>query len=408
MFNLIIVDDEALVLRELKDFIDWEKYGFKIVGCFSNANDALNFMSINSVDAVITDINLPMMNGIEFAKKCMEMYPGVSIGFISAYRNFEYAYAAVNLNVAGYILKPFVEDEITDMLKALKRHIQNNSLYLKYVNDTGKYKFEKMQYLVEGQQVLSDIMYEDLKDKNVIEKKLLQIGININIDCAYYSIIMVNVVNFSEYLKKIWKKDFLTLCNAVNSVVCLKYDDFYVIPLYFADNSFFFVSAADKNRQNIDFKMNVMTAVIRNNLAESLKMETETDIINTFDSLLDIVQLQHSQQLRDYAVEENVIDTALKYIEENYNKIVSINDVAKYVHLSPIYFGRYFANKTGKSFRQYLNELRIESAKTLLKDKNLKISTIAEMIGYNNLSYFYKVFGESEGMTPVQYREEQR
>jgi len=95
---------------------------------------------------------------------------------------------------------------------------------------------------------------------------------------------------------------------------------------------------------------------------------------------------------------------ALSYIRENYQKKISIDDIAKEVNLTRYHFCRVFKTLTGQTPVEYINYYRINQALRLLEDENRKIMDIAFDLGFNNLSYFVKKFREYKGCTPSEYR----
>ncbi|MEM9720379.1 MAG: AraC family transcriptional regulator, partial [Bacteroidota bacterium] len=98
------------------------------------------------------------------------------------------------------------------------------------------------------------------------------------------------------------------------------------------------------------------------------------------------------------------IDTVLKFISDNYDSYLTLNDVADIACLTPNSFCRFFKRVTNKSFTQFLNEVRIRNAARLLVQKNLPISEICYMVGYRSITNFNRQFKEIIGNTPKQYR----
>ncbi len=97
------------------------------------------------------------------------------------------------------------------------------------------------------------------------------------------------------------------------------------------------------------------------------------------------------------------VNKAKEFIETNYNRDLSLEEVANYVFLSPAYFSRVFKKHTGKNFSEYLIETRIKKSIHLLRKNIYKIYEISEMVGYNNSKYFSKQFKEVTGFTPKEY-----
>jgi AraC-like DNA-binding protein len=101
---------------------------------------------------------------------------------------------------------------------------------------------------------------------------------------------------------------------------------------------------------------------------------------------------------------KNKIVQALAYIRENYRYDISREGLASSVSMSPVRFGKAFKAYTGKKFGEYINELRIEEAKSLLKETKKPISDIAFEVGFDSLRSFNRAFYRHTGMTPSQFR----
>lgn len=99
-----------------------------------------------------------------------------------------------------------------------------------------------------------------------------------------------------------------------------------------------------------------------------------------------------------------MIKEAAEYISKHFSENISLADVADVIHLNPSYFSSLFKQVTGESFKEYLNKVRIEEAKSLLEHTDYSIIEIAVACGYSDQSYFTKVFKKTTGITPKQYR----
>lgn len=104
----------------------------------------------------------------------------------------------------------------------------------------------------------------------------------------------------------------------------------------------------------------------------------------------------------------NLIDNARKIIEANYAGDISLEHVAKNVHLSSAYLSELFKKETGMSFVDYKTIVRIEHAKRLLDSTAGNISDISEKVGYSDPKYFSKLFKRITGKTVYEYRKESR
>ena len=100
----------------------------------------------------------------------------------------------------------------------------------------------------------------------------------------------------------------------------------------------------------------------------------------------------------------DIIKKAMVYIAENFNTPLTLEDVSDHVHLHPSYFSTVFKNAAGLSFKEYLNKVRIEESKILLQNTDFSIIDIAVAVGFEDQSYFSKVFKKYTGTTPKQFR----
>ena len=97
--------------------------------------------------------------------------------------------------------------------------------------------------------------------------------------------------------------------------------------------------------------------------------------------------------------------TILKYVEEHYTEHISIDDMASLTYYSKSHFMKFFKQRMGTGFIEYLNEYRLTMAKRLLKSSDASVLEIAEQSGFDNLSYFNRIFKRKYGMPPGKWRD---
>lgn len=121
-------------------------------------------------------------------------------------------------------------------------------------------------------------------------------------------------------------------------------------------------------------------------------------IVKVLDAFINVVyETRESRNLP-------VIREAVDYIRAHYSDDLSLEDVAGRVHLSPFYLSRLFKEELGNTFVEFLTRVRIEEAKRLLLGSTLAVQEVADAVGYQDASYFAKVFKRQEGRTPSQFR----
>ncbi|UQZ37493.1 DNA-binding response regulator [Paenibacillus sp. PK3_47] len=123
--NVLLVDDEAVDLEWLRRRVAGSSHlPLSSVRTATSGFAALKLMEQHRIDIILSDIRMPIMTGVEFARKAKELYPEVQIVFISGHQDFSYAKEAIQLSASGYLLKPVDDDELDDMLKELCNRIE--------------------------------------------------------------------------------------------------------------------------------------------------------------------------------------------------------------------------------------------------------------------------------------------
>lgn len=123
MYKLMLVDDEPLVLLGMEEIIDWEAEGFTVVVSCSNGKEALEQAGELHPDAVVTDIRMPDMTGIELIERIRGIRPQTEFFVVSAYSDFEVARKAIQLSALDYVLKPFSEEEFLHAARCMKEKL---------------------------------------------------------------------------------------------------------------------------------------------------------------------------------------------------------------------------------------------------------------------------------------------
>ena len=122
--KIIIVDDEYLIRNLIRNCIDWDELEVEIVGEASNAHECLSLIDKSKPDIVLTDINMPLTDGLDMSKHLLEKYPDIKVIVITGYDKFEYAKRSVRLGISDFILKPIDDEELKEAVLRLKDKIQ--------------------------------------------------------------------------------------------------------------------------------------------------------------------------------------------------------------------------------------------------------------------------------------------
>ncbi len=133
---------------------------------------------------------------------------------------------------------------------------------------------------------------------------------------------------------------------------------------------------------------------------------TYPSINDYFEELIDYIRdisYRIDTQFDDYK-NKSKIHAAISYINENYYKDLNMAVVSNYISMNYSLFSQTFKQYTGSNFVDYLKNLRLNEAKRLLEETDLKINEISKKIGYNNAKHFMKTFKDTLGVSPSQYR----
>lgn len=115
--------------------------------------------------------------------------------------------------------------------------------------------------------------------------------------------------------------------------------------------------------------------------------------------------LKEGIQKKSSSLGTDILTNILNYIEHNYCSDLTLDAVAKFVHLNTQYFSRYFKKTLGITFTEYVTKLRIEKAKKLLAETNYPVYRIASEVGFSDSAYFNKVFVKCEQQPPHKYKQ---
>lgn len=136
-------------------------------------------------------------------------------------------------------------------------------------------------------------------------------------------------------------------------------------------------------------------------------LETRFYLYEIFEYIQDIA-LKIVQMVRGRQGARSTMEDASSYVDHNYFKNLTLEEVAPLFGYNNVYFGKVFSKEIGVSFNTYLNKKRIEEAKKLLAGSDIKIYDIAERVGYSDVDYFGRKFRSMEGVSPADYRKKTR
>lgn len=194
MYNLILVDDEEDVREGLLEEIAWEEHGFQVIDKAENGREATELIEKHIPDVVVTDIQMPFMNGLDLAEWIRNHYPNTKIIILTGYDEFVYAQKAIKMQIDEYVLKPFSSKELVDILLKVKHKLDEEA--------SEKDNLENlMQHYRKSLPLLRGMFLSSLVSKRVpiseIQEKSISYGLKLTANAYMASIIRVDY-NHSE------------------------------------------------------------------------------------------------------------------------------------------------------------------------------------------------------------------
>lgn len=123
MYKVAIIDDEPLIVEGLSKTMTWEKWNCAVAGFAYNGREGMELIRREKPDIIITDINMPEMDGLMMIAGLKSEFPGVQIIILTGYREFEYARRAIGLGVSRFLLKPSKMSELEEAMETVTERL---------------------------------------------------------------------------------------------------------------------------------------------------------------------------------------------------------------------------------------------------------------------------------------------
>lgn len=462
LYKVLIVDDEPLLRNTIRSILPWEKYSFTVCGEASDGNSALRLLDSLTPDIVFTDIVMPDMDGLELLKNIKLRFPRTNVIMLSSYDDFCYVRKALQFGATDYILKPTLEAE--QLLGLLKRLFPSQSV--ESVSDTALPHLNAMfdgiippEVIFGGSSVtVAAILTEKMNVHTQIEaiealKALLEETRHHQITRSDAEFFFIPTESVSGRIKEFFTvggvtgmviygiRDRNQLTELCSSFEYLKAFPFFMPFCHVLQSDirdllpFRRQTISDPDEDNLTALSNLMLFLQNVSFRDrvmprQLKLKAETVLYRYIskesDSWQDlqlleqitfaenIYELQEAyssiyngiiEQRKKRNCDSSLMDHIIEYVEKNYNRNISLNDVAAELHFNYSYLSHYFNTQSSINFKEYLNNIRIGKAKRLLIECDLSISDICFQTGFADPAYFSRVFRKITGLTPTDYKQ---
>ncbi|MGD9559737.1 MAG: response regulator [Oscillospiraceae bacterium] len=156
LYKLLLVDDEEAARQAIAQKLDWEALGFQVVGEASNGAEALELCELLAPDVIMTDIQMPFMDGLSLCRRAKALLPGIKTAIFSGFDAFEYAQEAIKLEVEEYILKPIDAAELKAVFRRIKQNLDEEIARSRDIERLRRHYEESLPLM--RQQLLSELL----------------------------------------------------------------------------------------------------------------------------------------------------------------------------------------------------------------------------------------------------------
>ena len=376
VFKLLIVEDEKPIREKIVNNVEWAANDYQIYQA-ANGFKAFEIMRDEDIDIVVTDIKMPKISGIELIRKTRKLTSTVKVIIISGHAEFEYAQQSIRLGVDEYLLKPFRSQRLLKVVNKAKSKI------------------------LEEQKQKEEIENIRTKIKHFLEENRLQTRLDWLSDDKLFkkhSQMFDNNNRLFQVLKTGSKEELVEEVELVLEKIN-DYNNQQMI-LMFTNN---IVINTFKTMKDLGYEFDDLIKVIDSQLLEQIDPTNIESIKSWVRSFFD--EINNLLISTNGNHNEKIIKEMKEYIEYHYSEGITLGEMANRFNISNGYLSKIFQQHVGEKFTNYINMIRINKAKELLKTTDYKIYEVADEVGFKDSYYFSSWFKKKVGVTPTTYRE---
>ena len=150
---------------------------------------------------------------------------------------------------------------------------------------------------------------------------------------------------------------------------------------------------------------NIYVEIIKLYESQSSELLLQSKIYELLDIILKESKLKVGIRKLGSKVSPETLQSAINFIDDNFNRNIALKDVAEAVNFSPVYFHKMFTSSLGLTPHEYIIRKRLEEAKTYLLTTSYSMNEIVEKCGFSSVSYFASTFKKCIGITPSEFRQ---
>ena len=448
MLTVYFVDDDILIINELKNIINWNEYYFEIVGYNVDPLLAKEEILQKKPTLVICDVQMDGLNGFKLAESIKQLNSHINFVYLSAYDKFDYAVEAIRLGAIRYIKKPLKKEQLINLLLEINTKNQtdfNEQIYNNLVNHAESIKdlFENNALLPKNES-FNIITLNGKNHQKVIEdiQDISSMTYCIYSDENFTSVIVFNLKNFTSFIQNYpkissgispiltnyehidkylrltriaSKQKFLTGKN--EHIIIEENNNYLKICNQFKEcEKIFELQQLIKNLKENLIKNNIIVyslqsiyksivyALIRFNLVD--KDIFDISVLDEYDNIDDLINdlLNYFNKNDNNDFSELIINEVKTELINNINKKIPLSYFAKKYGYNISYFSQLFKKIVGTSFAEYFILLKMDKAKLLITNSSTPLQNIASSVGYDDYYHFSKMFKKYTQYSPTEFR----
>lgn len=446
MYTMVIADDEERICDSIQCLVNAVFPQFQIAGVFQDGALLEEYLQTHSVDLIVTDIEMPGRTGLDIARLVERQGHHSYLIMITAYQEFDYVHQALQSHVDSFLTKPYttkmLENEIRkgldfltardsssrkqwtmyrSLLKALAENETQDLPAAAFSLCRGSIPFPRLtctelNIQSENCSLLDSARQErltqDLRDvgeRDTAEQSVFFLGLR---HCVLTFLIFSDGPADTAFADGVLQVVARYTGNASVGKI-RRFPSFEDYRRYCRFNReidrFFKVLARNGLHEAENYGagfLSVCSDEDRRSFAAYLREEYQADAEDSSpESLLKCLSALANRSVGNRS-SSYIVQSALNYIRDHYSEPeLSLDTAANALSISAGYLSRIFKDETGQNFSRYMQAVRMDHAKALLKTTRLSVNAIAEKTGYSNATYFRTAFKAYVGLTPRQYQQ---
>ena len=412
-YKVMLADDEPIMRKALQSLINWNSIDCEVVFVAENGKEVLNSLEEMCPDILITDIKMPGADGIEIAKYIWEKKLPTKVILLTAYADFSYAQSAIRYDVVEYVTKTGAFDELLRAVERCKLLLKERILL------SSEEKEARMESFFRG--VYDGNIYNEITSRY----EQLHLGVT-DYTVVFFEFLMDDATERSKRVK---------LYDSLKNFFHLAFAEQVVHGMFYKKDMYGLVLKCPQGQEKTESYLKETCTKVMDMMDNFMELyvfvgisgmhgdiEELPDAYEEAQTALNHSHLEESEKLNFYTEEmkdesmpvvsydtkQQLVKDSLKYIEKHYQEPMSVMDISRALGTSTSYLSRIFKESTGETIIRTINNKRIEKAKAYLKETDLKVYEVADILGFENVTYFSRFFKKHTGVSPKDYKESRK